>query len=125
MIDHLTLHVSDHGKSLAFYRAALAPAGYSVIMEFPGMAGLGVAGKPDLWIGAAKVGTAITPTHVAIRADRRSAVDAFHAAAIAAGGKDNGKPGVRPHYHEHYYGAFVLDADGNNLEVVCHEPYLS
>ena len=125
MIDHLTVHVSDIAKSLAFYRAALAPVGYEVIMEFPNFAGLGIAKKPDLWLGGGKAAGTITPTHVAIRADRRSVVDAFYAAAIAAGGKDNGKPGVRPHYHEHYYGAFVLDADGNNLEVVCHQPYLS
>ena len=121
MIDHLSVPVSDFDRSLAFYRAALAPLGYEVLMQFPGVAGLGVKPKPDLWIGAKPVGHKV---HVALRADKRSLVDAFYAAAIAAGGTDNGAPGVRAHYHPNYYGAFVLDPDGHNVEAVCHEPYL-
>jgi catechol 2,3-dioxygenase-like lactoylglutathione lyase family enzyme len=121
MIDHLSVPVSDFERSLAFYKAALAPLGYEVLMQFPGVAGMGVKPKPDLWIGAHKVGHVV---HVAIRAEKRSAVDAFYAAAIAAGGKDNGAPGVRAHYHPNYYGAFVIDPDGHNVEAVCHEAYL-
>jgi catechol 2,3-dioxygenase-like lactoylglutathione lyase family enzyme len=121
MIDHLSVPVSDFERSLAFYKAALAPLGYEVLMQFPGVAGLGVKPKPDLWIGQKQVGHVV---HVAIRTDKRSVVDAFYAAAIAAGGKDNGAPGVRPQYHPSYYGAFVLDPDGHNVEAVCHEPYL-
>ena len=116
MIDHLSLPVSDIERSIAFYTAALAPLGYEVLMRpFPGAAGFGVRPKPDLWIGQRPVGHVV---HVALRADRRSLVDAFYAAAIAAGGKDNGGPGTRPHYHEHYYGAFVRDPDGHNIEAV-------
>jgi catechol 2,3-dioxygenase-like lactoylglutathione lyase family enzyme len=118
MIDHLTVHVSDLDRSLAFYAAALAPLGYVVIMEFPGAAGLGAGGKPDLWLAPS---ASIVPTHVAFAADRAS-VAAFHAAAVAAGGRDNGQPGLRAQYHPNYYGAFVLDPDGNNIEAVCHAP---
>lgn len=118
MIDHISLYVRDFEASKKFYAAALAPLGYSVIMEFPGVAGLGEGGKPDFWIGsAAEVGR---PTHIAFRSPDRATVDAFYRAAIAAGGKDNGAPGPRPMYHANYYGAFVLDADGNNIEAVCH-----
>jgi catechol 2,3-dioxygenase-like lactoylglutathione lyase family enzyme len=121
MIDHITLHVTDLDRAVAFYQKALAPLGYEVIMKFPQAAGLGAGGKPDLWLGA---GATVQPTHVAIRAATRKLVDAFYEAAIAAGGKDNGKPGVRAHYHPSYYGAFVLCPDGHNLEAVCHEAYL-
>lgn len=131
MIDHVTLHVSDFGRSLDFYRAALKPLGYAVIMhltreQIPVLpmsegAGLGVAGKPDLWLRAADGGP-VVPTHIAIRAGNRAAVDAFHAAALAAGGTDHGAPGLRTQYHPNYYGAFVLDPDGYNLEAVCHSP---
>ena len=117
MIDHISVHVRDLDRALAFYKAALAPVGYTVIMQFPGVAGLGEGGKPDLWLG---VSEQVTPTHIAI-SGHRAGVDAFHAAALAAGGQDNGAPGLRPQYHPNYYGAFVLDPDGNNLEVVCHE----
>lgn len=123
MIDHVSVYVTDLAKSLAFYRAALAPVGYQVIHEIGQVAaGLGVAPKPDLWLmaGAPRAGG----QHVAIRASGRKAVREFYAAAIAAGGKDNGAPGVRAHYHPHYFGAFVLDPDGNNLEACCHEPYI-
>lgn len=130
MIDHLTIVVSDYERSKAFYLAALAPLGYVTVMELraeqlPGLPvpktiGLGAGGKPDLWLRPSS--TPVTPTHVALRADSRAVVDAFHAAALAAGGRDHGAPGLRPHYHPGYYGAFVLDPDGYNLEAVCHGP---
>ncbi len=116
MIDHLTLHVSDLDRSVAFYAAALAPLGYSVLMRFPGAVGMGVNGKPDLWLAAGP----LTPFHLAIAAPNNKAVAAFYEAAIAAGGQDNGGPGPRPQYHPGYYGAFVIDPDGYNLEAVCH-----
>jgi len=119
MIDHVTLKVSDLDRALPFYKAALAPLGYSVVMEFPGIVGMGAGGKPDLWIGQSS--EKILPTHVAIAADR-PAIDAFHAAGLAAGGGDNGAPGLRAHYHPNYYGAFLLDPDGNNVEAVSHAP---
>ena len=119
MIDHVGVQVSDASRSKAFYTAALAPLGYSLLMEWQEHAGFGVAPKPDFWIGR---GQPNTPVHVAFRAETRSQVDAFHRAAIAAGGRDNGPPGLRPHYHAHYYGAFVLDPDGHNIEAVCHAP---
>ena len=121
MIDHLGLSVSDLARSREFYRRALAPLGYGVIMEFPGAVGLGAQGKPDFWLGAATTPTP-TPVHVAFLSPDRKTVDAFHTAALAAGGKDNGGPGLRPQYHATYYGAFVLDPDGNNVEAVCHQP---
>ena len=101
---------------MAFYRAALAPLGYRVLMEFQGAAGLG-AGMPDFWLMATE--QSLNPTHVAFSADRAT-VDAFHAAALAAGGTDNGPPGLRADFHPHYYAAFVRDPEGNNVEVVCH-----
>ena len=120
MIDHIGMSVTDVAKSKAFYRSALAPLGYEVIMEFAGDVGFGVPPKPDFWIGRA--GADVFPTHVAFRADNRKQVDAFYKAATAAGGRDNGPPGLRPDYHPNYYGAFVLDPDGNNIEAVCHTP---
>ena len=117
MIDHVGVRVSDFAKSRAFYESALAPLGYKVLMEFPGAIGMGAAGFPDFWVGTDEP---TTKAHVAFRGSRE-AVDAFHAAALASGGKDNGAPGPRPQYHENYYGAFVLDPDGNNIEAVCHE----
>ena len=127
MIDHIGFSVSDYARAKAFYLKALAPLGYTLIMEveqetekgFPA-AGFGAQGKPDFWIGGE--GGLEKPVHVAIVAKDRAAVDAFHKAALAAGGKDNGKPGLRPHYHPNYYGAFVLDPDGHNIEAVCHTP---
>jgi catechol 2,3-dioxygenase-like lactoylglutathione lyase family enzyme len=116
MLDHISLRVQDHSRAVAFYRAALAPLGYRVLMEYPGAAGLG-AGMPDFWLMTTE--QPINPTHVAFSADRAT-VDAFHAAAVAAGGTDNGSPGLRADYHPHYYGAFVRDPEGNNVEVVCH-----
>ena len=117
MLDHVGLGVSDFAKAKSFFEKALAPLGYTCMMEFPGAAGFGRDGKPDFWIGAGKNSTA---THVAFLAADRSVVDKFYAAATAAGGKDNGKPGLRKEYHPTYYGAFVLDLDGNNIEAVCH-----
>jgi catechol 2,3-dioxygenase-like lactoylglutathione lyase family enzyme len=125
MIDHTGLDVSEPKQSREFYERALAPLGYSVLMEIPTeytggavVLGFGVAPKPDFWLHQ---GTPQTPRlHIAFRADNRAQVDAFYRAAIAAGGKDNGPPGLRPHYHPDYYGAFVFDPDGHNIEAVCH-----
>jgi len=119
MLDHIALKVKDFKKSRAFYEAALKPLGYKVLMEFPEGAGFGSPGFPDFWVGTGIGGTSV---HVAFRAQDRKAVDAFYKAALAAGATDNGGPGLRPHYHPHYYGAFVFDPDGNNIEAVCHTP---
>jgi catechol 2,3-dioxygenase-like lactoylglutathione lyase family enzyme len=118
MLDHVGLAVSDFAKSKSFFERALAPLGYKCLMEFPGAAGFGREGKPDFWISQ---GSKSNPTHVAFAASQRSIVDSFHKAATGAGGKDNGKPGLRKEYHPTYYGAFVLDPDGNNIEAVCHQ----
>jgi catechol 2,3-dioxygenase-like lactoylglutathione lyase family enzyme len=120
MIDHSGVSVSDVAKSKAFYRSALAPLGYTMLMEWEEFAGFGVAPKPDFWIGQGKPN--VPPIHIAFRAESRAQVDAFYRAAMAAGGSDNGAPGPRPQYHPHYYGAFVLDPDGHNIEAVCHTP---
>jgi catechol 2,3-dioxygenase-like lactoylglutathione lyase family enzyme len=120
MIDHVTANVSEFERAKGFYAQALAPLGYSVQMEFEGAAGFGTGeGIPDFWIGSSAERGA---THVAFKASDRAQVDAFYEAAIAAGGTDNGPPGPRPHYHETYYAAYVHDADGNNVEAVCHRP---
>jgi catechol 2,3-dioxygenase-like lactoylglutathione lyase family enzyme len=120
MLDHLILGVSDYERSKAFYSAALAPLGYEVVVEVEGLScGFGSAGKPGFFVGARERSG---PVHVAFSSPDRAGVDAFHAAAIAAGGADNGKPGLRELYHPDYYGAFVFDPDGNNIEAVCHEP---
>ena len=116
MIDHLTVRVRDLQKSKAFYAKALAPLGYEVLMEFGESIGIGADKKPDLWIAPGKQ----EPMHLAFTARDRTAVDAFYQAALQAGAKDNGKPGIRKEYHPTYYGAFVLDPDGNNAEAVCH-----
>ena len=121
MIDHIGIHVKDIERSKAFYTKALAPLGYELIMKWEQFAGFGIGGKPDFWIGKGEVKGAV---HVAFRASGRAQVRSFYEAALAAGGKDNGPPGTRPHYHEHYYGAFVRDPDGHNVEAVCHEPFL-
>ena len=127
MLDHYTLLVSDFRRSLAFYTAALAPLGYAVVMrltrkEIPGLpfeetAGMGAAGKPDLWLRPSA--GPVAPTHLAFASPDRKTVDAFHAAALKAGGRDNGRPRLRPQYPPPYYGAFVLDPDGSNLAAVC------
>jgi len=119
MLDHVSLRVQDLPRAVAFYRAALAPIGYKVAMEFPEAAGLGESGRMDLWITLTD--KPLHVAHIAFRTDR-ARVDAFHAAALAAGGTDNGPPGVRADYHPHYYAAYVIDPEGNNIEVVCHDP---
>ncbi len=130
IIDHIVITVANFERSRAFYEAALAPLGIRLVKSWGQGGGFGAlnTNKPDFWIGEgamdfvteeqAKVNT---PIHVAFAADTREAVDAFHAAAIAAGGRDHGKPGKRD-YHPNYYGAFVLDPDGHNVEAVCHKP---
>ncbi|MES2320585.1 MAG: VOC family protein [Pseudomonadota bacterium] len=126
MIDHTGISVSNFEKSKAFYSAALAPIGYTMLMHIPAsvtghtdVAGFGESPKPDFWISE---GVATTPpVHVAFRVASRAIVDAFYKAAIEAGGVDNGSPGIRAHYHPNYYGAFVRDPDGQNIEAVCHE----
>ncbi len=122
MIDHIGIKVSDFERAVAFYTKALAPLGYTHIMTFEKAAGFGPKGKPVFWIEGGH--SPKDGVHVAIHTASRKAVRDFYQAALAAGGKDNGAPGVRPHYHEHYYGAFVRDPDGHNIEAVCHEPYL-
>jgi catechol 2,3-dioxygenase-like lactoylglutathione lyase family enzyme len=120
VLDHLGITVSDLATSKAFYTAALRPLGYELMMEpVPSVCGFGAGGKPDFWLREGNVGGAV---HVAFGSDDRPTVDAFHEAALAAGGRDNGGPGVREIYHPQYYGAFVLDPDGNNVEAVCHQP---
>jgi catechol 2,3-dioxygenase-like lactoylglutathione lyase family enzyme len=120
MIDHLGIAVSDLAKSIAFYKQALAPLGYELIMSKDTFAGFG-SGETDFWIG---VGEPKDRIHVAFRTQSRATVRAFYAAAIAAGGTDNGGPGIREIYHPDYYGAFVRDPDGHNIEACCHEAYL-
>ena len=120
MIDHVMLHVKDYDQSKRFYRIALKPLGYEVVMEARKSGGLGVDGKPDFWIGEAV--RPPTKMHIAFVAQTRKQVDEFWEEAVAAGGQDNGGPGLRKHYHDHYYGAFITDLDGNNVEAVCHKP---
>jgi catechol 2,3-dioxygenase-like lactoylglutathione lyase family enzyme len=126
MLDHTGFPVSDYKRFKAFYEKALAPLGYVLVMEVQQdqndtpAAGFGTDGKPDFWIGGE--GGLNKPIHIAFAAKDRAAVDTFHRAAISAGGKDNGAPGLRPHYHPNYYAAFVLDPDGHNIEAVCHAP---
>jgi catechol 2,3-dioxygenase-like lactoylglutathione lyase family enzyme len=126
MIDHVGFSVSDYVRSKMFYERALMPLGYVLVMEATAQAtgmpaaGFGIGGKPDFWIGGE--GKVEKPLHIAIAAKDRASVDAFYRAALAACGKDNGAPGLRSHYHPNYYGAFVLDPDGHNIEAVCHSP---
>src|SRR5512144_1637796 len=115
MIDHLTLTVRDVDRSVDFYTRALAPLGYRMLMEFERVYGFGDE-KPVLWIKQDEVPT--PPQHLAFAARRRADVDAFYAAALAAGARDNGPPGLREHYHPSYYAAFVIDLDGNPIEAV-------
>ena len=119
-IDHVGLVVADYARAKAFYDNALAPLGIAAVMEIEHggrFAGFGTD-RPFFWIG--DQGRATAGTHVALAASSRAQVDAFYAAALAAGGTDNGAPGLRPHYHPNYYGAFVLDPDGHNIEAVHH-----
>jgi catechol 2,3-dioxygenase-like lactoylglutathione lyase family enzyme len=127
MIDHTGVGVSDFARSKAFYSTALAAIGYELLKAFPAeitgtvdVAGFGEGGKPDFWISSGGANT--PPVHVAFRVATRAEVDAFHAAGLAAGGTDNGAPGIRAHYHPDYYGAFIRDPDGHNIEAVCHAP---
>ena len=120
MFDHIGIGVSDLKGSKAFFLQALSPLGVGVIMEFPHAAGLGRAQKPSLWLGTTE-GKPL-PLHIAFAAETRSQVDEFHRQALTAGGKDNGAPGIRPHYHANYYAAFIIGPDGHNIEVVCHRP---
>jgi catechol 2,3-dioxygenase-like lactoylglutathione lyase family enzyme len=121
MIDHIVLPVKTDEASKAFFLGSLKPLGYELVMEFEGESGgFGVAGKPDLWL--VKKADSWPPIHVAFHSPDRATVDAFYSAALDAGGRDNGAPGLRPHYHATYYAAFVLDPDGNNVEAVCHSP---
>ncbi|HMK69896.1 MAG TPA: VOC family protein [Xanthobacteraceae bacterium] len=127
MLDHIGIAVADFARSRAFYEKALAPLGYRVMMEVTAeqsggqaYAGFGDDRKPYFWIGTGALLTG--RLHIAFVAKNRAAVDAFYRASLAADGKDNGAPGLRPHYHPNYYGAFVLDPDGHNVEAVCHSP---
>ena len=121
MIDHVTIGVTDFQRSASFFDAALAPLGIVRLFgDAERFAGYGEARRPYFWIGARQ--PVLTGTHIAFTAADRATVDAFYAAALAAGGLDNGAPGLRPHYHPAYYGAFVLDPDGHNVEAVCHHP---
>jgi catechol 2,3-dioxygenase-like lactoylglutathione lyase family enzyme len=124
MIDHIGIAFADLPGAKVFYHAALAPLGYEVLMEFAHegkqFIGFGAGGKPDLWLEQGQ--TTAPRLHLAFHAKTRAIVDAFYRAALAAGGRDNGAPGLRPHYHPNYYGAFVLDPEGHNVEAVCHDP---
>ena len=128
IVDHIGFGVSDYARAKAFYSAALAPLGITLIVEVgPELTegkvwacGFGKGGKPELWIGSD--GKTTPPMHVAFVVESRAEVRAFHEAALRAGARDNGAPGLRPHYHPSYYGAFVHDLDGHNIEAVCHAP---
>jgi len=127
MIDHIGFAVADYARSRAFYVSALAPLGFAPAMDvtreqtgsYEGT-GFGPPGRPQFWIGNGPTGSG--SMHIAFAAPSRAAVDAFHRAALAAGARDNGAPGLRRHYHANYYGAFVIDPDGHNIEAVCHTP---
>ncbi|HQZ12137.1 MAG TPA: VOC family protein [Devosia sp.] len=123
VIDHVGLKVADFERAFAFYREALGTLGIKVLSEFSfgadRHAGFGKE-KPDFWIGTSDLQRG--GAHVAFLAGSRAEVDAFHSVALSMGGRDNGGPGLRAHYHPHYYAAFVFDLDGNNIEAVCHKP---
>ena len=127
MLDHIGLAVSEYDRSKRFYQTALAPLSITLVLELTpdqtglgSHAGFGAADKPFFWIG--NHGRPVQGVHVAFVADSRRAVDAFYREALRIGGRDNGKPGLRPHYHANYYAAFVIGPDGHNIEVVCHQP---
>jgi catechol 2,3-dioxygenase-like lactoylglutathione lyase family enzyme len=120
ILDHIGVAVRDFGKSSTFYRRALAPLGIETVLEGEGWAMLGKDGRPEFWFGVH--GIPPGPIHIAFCAQSREQVRAFHRAALAAGGRDNGAPGIRARYHPDYYGAFVFDPDGHNVEAVCHKP---
>jgi len=117
-IDHMGIAVSNYQRSKEFYLKALKPLGAELVLEVQGWGGFGQQGKPDFWLGE---GTAVhAPMHIAFKAENREQVRQFYQAALDAGAKDNGAPGIREIYHPNYYGAFVLDPDGHNIEAVCH-----
>jgi catechol 2,3-dioxygenase-like lactoylglutathione lyase family enzyme len=127
ILDHITLVVSDYARSRLFYEKALAPLGIKRVMEFGQACGFGRTEKPSFWIGTGPTSfqkpeqlRVITPTHVAFVARSRAEVDTFYKAALEAGGRDFGAPGLRTHYHPNYYGSFVLDPDGHDIEAVFH-----
>ncbi len=119
IIDHIGVAIKDYDRSKAFYEKVLAPLGISLVMEWSGWAGFGKDQKPEFWMGPAKV--VQSPMHFSFLAEDRKQVDAFYQAALKAGAKDNGAPGIREVYHPNYYGAFVIDPDGHNIEAVCHQ----
>lgn len=120
ILDHVGISVSNFERSKQFYEKALAPLGIKLIMDYsPHAAGFGRGDKPEFWLGTGKA--SMGGSHLAFVARNRQEVDAFYEAAMAAGATDNGKPGIREQYHPGYYGAFVLDADGHNVEAVVHE----
>ncbi|MBM3346373.1 MAG: VOC family protein [Betaproteobacteria bacterium] len=126
MLDHTGLTVSEFGKGKAFHLRALAPMGYELIMELPAsvtghgdVAGLGVPPTPDFWIAGGMPN--VPPMRVAFHVAGLPLVDAFYRAAIAAGGRDNGAPGLHPHYHPNHDAAFLLDPDGHHIEAICHD----
>jgi catechol 2,3-dioxygenase-like lactoylglutathione lyase family enzyme len=119
MLDHVTISVSDFKRSRAFYDRILRPLEIErLFAEGDSFAGYGIGSKAFFWIGLREA--VASGVHIAFAARDRAIVDAFHAAALAAGGRDNGAPGLRPRYHANYYGAFILDPDGHNIEAVCH-----
>src|SRR5688500_15304609 len=119
ILDHIGLAVRDFGRSSTFFRRALAPLGIETVLEGEGWAMFGKDGRPQFWLGLH--GIPPGPIHIAFSAETREQVRAFHRAALAAGGRDNGAPGIRAKYHPNYYGAFVFDPDGHNIEAVCHK----
>ena len=119
VVDHVGFEVRDLAESRRFYDAALEPLGFGAVVGHGDLVGIGGPRMPQVWIREGEPGG---PVHVAFHADSREAVDAFYAAGLAAGGTDNGAPGLRPQYHAGYYGAYVLDPDGNNVEAVHHTP---
>ena len=130
MLDHICIGVADYQKARDFYEKVLPTLGYGIMKEHENFGGFGRDGKPSFWIGQGAPGfywdeshgVGRAPIHVAFTAGSREQVDEFYKAALAAGGKDYGAPGVREIYHPHYYGAFIIDLDGNNIEAVCHKP---
>jgi catechol 2,3-dioxygenase-like lactoylglutathione lyase family enzyme len=122
MLDHVSIQCADPGASAAFYDAVLEPLGGERVMEFGPAVGYGVGGRPTFWIGPNATGSGFRESHLAFEAPDRAAVDAFFAAATARGAEVLNAPRVWPEYHANYYGAFVRDLDGNNVEAVCHQP---
>jgi catechol 2,3-dioxygenase-like lactoylglutathione lyase family enzyme len=122
VLDHLSIQCADVAASAAFYDTVLAPLGGGRIMDFETVIGFGVGGKPDFWLGPQQTGDGFRESHIAFEAPDRAAVDAFLAAGVAHGAEVLHEARVWPEYHEHYYGAFVRDPDGNNVEAVCHLP---